>query len=240
MAGEEILIVEDEEEIQELLRYNLLKEGFKVCCALDGEEAIRIVATKLPDLILLDLMLPGKSGLEVCALFRAEKRTKNVPIVMLTAKSEETDIVKGLELGADDYITKPFSPRVLVARIQAVLRRVAGGTTDDSTLRAPSGKKSIKVKNILIHFGRHEVLIDGNPLDLTSTEFRVLETLALRPGWVLTRRQIADEVHGADCPVTDRSIDVQIVALRRKMNQVDEQAGDYIQTVRGVGYRFKE
>lgn len=228
MARESILIVEDVEEIQELVRYNLAKEGYRVACAADGEEGLRIAAAQLPDLVLLDLMLPGIDGLEVCKALKKDSSTQNIHVIILTAKGEEADIVSGLELGADDYITKPFSPRVLVARIRAVLRRTVAEPDEETS--------TIRIHNMVLHLGRHEVLIDGNPVPLTSTEFRVLHVLARRPGWVLTRRQISDVVHGADYPVTDRSIDVQIVALRRKLHD----AGKYIETVRGVGYRFKE
>lgn len=228
MARESILIVEDVEEIQELVRYNLVKEGYRVACAADGEEGLRIAASQLPDLVVLDLMLPGIDGLEVCKALKKDSSTQNIHVIILTAKGEEADIVSGLELGADDYITKPFSPRVLVARIRAVLRRTTAESDEEAS--------TIRIHNMVLHLGRHEVLIDGNPVPLTSTEFRVLHVLARRPGWVLTRGQITDAVHGADYPVTDRSIDVQIVALRRKLHD----AGKYIETVRGVGYRFKE
>jgi len=228
MAHELILIIEDEEAIQELVRYNLEKNGFRTLCAGSGEEAIGIVRRESPSLILLDLMLPGIDGLEVCRRLKSENSTRNIPIVMLTAKGEESDIVAGLELGADDYITKPFSPRVLLARIKTVLRRVGETEKDDS--------EAIAIHNLTIHPGRHEVRVDGEPVKLTSTEFRVLHVLVRRPGWVMTRSRIAEEIHGADYPVTDRSVDVQIVALRRKLGE----AGNYIETVRGVGYKFKE
>ena len=228
MARENILVVEDEKEIQELVQYNLAKEGYRVSCADCGEDALRIARSELPDLIVLDLMLPGIDGLEVCRALRRNQKTRSIPVVMLTAKGEEADIVVGLELGANDYITKPFSPRVLVARIRAVLRTAAGEPPDEMS--------AIRVHNLLIHPGRHEVLVDGDPVPLTSTEFQVLYVLARRPGWVFTRRQISEAVHGADYPVTDRSVDVQIVALRKKLRH----AGGYIETVRGVGYRFKE
>ena len=228
MARKNILIVEDEEEIQELVRYNLVKEGYRVFCAAGGEEALRIAGSEFPDLIVLDLMLPGIDGLEVCRVLKSDQRTRGIHIVMLTAKGEETDIVTGLEFGADDYITKPFSPQVLVARIRAVLRRTAGESAEETA--------TIRIHDVVIHPGRHEVLVDEKPVELTSTEFRVLHVLIRRHGWVLTRRQIADAVHGADYPVTDRSIDVQIVALRKKLRH----AGRYVETVRGVGYRFKE
>jgi len=176
----------------------------------------------------LDLMLPGLDGLEVCKMLKKDPATQDVPVVMLTAKGEEADIVTGLELGADDYITKPFSPRVLTARIKAVLRRRVAEPVGEAAV--------IRLHNLVIHPGRHEVLVDGEPVDLTSTEFRVLHVMARRPGWVFTRRQISEAVHGADYPVTDRSVDVQIVALRQKLGS----ASRYVETVRGVGYRLKE
>ena len=228
MSGEKILVVEDEEEIQELVRYNLANEAYLVSCAGSGEEALQKARFDPPDLVVLDLMLPGLDGLEICRILKQDRATRATPVVMLTAKGEESDIIRGLELGADDYITKPFSPRVLVARIRAVLRRKA---------TEPDGETAvIRVHELVIHPGRHEVLVDGEPVELTSTEFRVLHVLARRPGWVLTRLQISEAVHGMDYPVTDRSVDVQIVALRKKLGD----AGQYIETVRGVGYKFKE
>jgi len=228
MSGEKILVVEDEEEIQELVRYNLAKEAYLVCCAGSGEEALQKARRDAPQLIVLDLMLPGLDGLEICRILKQDSTTRDTPVIMLTAKGEESDIIRGLELGADDYITKPFSPRVLVARIRAVLRRKA---------TEPGGETAvIRIHELVIHPGRHEVLVDGEAVELTSTEFRVLHVLARRPGWVLTRLQISETVHGMDYPVTDRSVDVQIVALRKKLGG----AGRYIETVRGVGYKFKE
>jgi two-component system phosphate regulon response regulator PhoB len=182
----------------------------------------------MPDLVVLDLMLPGIDGLEVCKTLKNDPATRQIPVVMLTAKGEEVDVVTGLELGADDYIPKPFSPRVLVARIRAALRRQIQETANENA--------TIQVHDLTIHPGRHQVLVKDKPVDLTATEFRVLHFLARRPGWVFTRYQIVDAVHGYDYPVTDRSVDVQIVGLRKKMGS----AGKYIQTVRGVGYRFKE
>jgi two-component system phosphate regulon response regulator PhoB len=228
MAGKHVLVVEDERDIQELVRYNLSKDGYAVQCVGTGEEALRAVQSAPPDLVLLDLMLPGLDGLEVCRRLKGEASTGQLPVIMLTAKGEEADIVTGLELGADDYITKPFSPRVLLARLRAVLRRNAG--------QAAEPEATVKIHELVIHPGRHEVLLDGQPLPLTRTEFRVLHFLAGRPGWVFTRYQIADKVHDGDVMVTDRSIDVQIVGLRKKLGA----AGRYIETVRGVGYRFKE
>ncbi len=228
MAREKILVVEDEDDIQELIKYNLVKEGYQVVCVSRGEDALPAVKQHQPDLILLDLMLPGMDGLEVCKLIKNDPRTQHISIVMLTAKGEEADVVTGLEVGADDYITKPFSPKVVIARIRNAFRRKSKETTDDI---AP-----IKVKEIVIHPGRHEVLVKGKMIDLTFTEFRVLQYLAKRPGWVFTRQQIVDAVRGEDYPVTDRSVDVQIVGLRRKLGS----SGKYVETVRGVGYRFKE
>jgi two-component system alkaline phosphatase synthesis response regulator PhoP len=167
-------------------------------------------------------------GLEVTKVLKNDTNTRHIPIVMLTAKGEEADIVNGLELGADDYVTKPFSPRILVARVKAVMRRKATDPADESSV--------VKHHNLVIHPGRHEVLVDGEPVDLTYTEFAILSYLARRPGWVFTRTQIVDAVKGYDYPVTDRAVDVQIVGLRKKLGA----AGKYVETVRGVGYRFKE
>ncbi len=228
MAKETILVVEDESEIRELIRYNLTKEGYDVVEAKTGEEALTRAHGQLPALVLLDLMLPELDGLEVCRRLKRDYLAQHVPVVMLTAKGEESDVVAGLEVGADDYITKPFSPRVLIARVRAVLRRGSRHQVLESD--------TIQAHSIVIHLGRHEVLVDGKPVTLTNTEFRVLVYLARRPGWVFTRYQIVDAVHGEDYPVTERSVDVQIVGLRKKLGD----AGAYIETVRGVGYRFKE
>jgi two-component system alkaline phosphatase synthesis response regulator PhoP len=228
MAQEKILVVDDEEDILELLRFNLSREGYKVSCAASGEEALKLVQSEIPSLIVLDLMLPGIDGLEVTRRLRNDPNAKTIPIVMLTAKGEEADIVTGLELGADDYITKPFSPRILVARVRAVLRRQVIGPVEETS--------AFQIHDLVIHPGRHEVLVSGEPVELTFTEFAILNYLARRPGWVFTRYQIVDAVRGEDYPVTDRSVDVQIVGLRRKLGP----AGRFIETVRGVGYRFKQ
>jgi two-component system alkaline phosphatase synthesis response regulator PhoP len=228
MAKEHILIVEDEEDILELVRYNLAREGYRVTGVVTGEEGLRTARAMIPDLILLDLMLPGVDGLEVCRVLKYDARTQHIPVVMLTAKGEEADVVTGLELGADDYITKPFSPRVMVARVRAVLRRRA--------LEPLAEDAPLRIHDLSIHPGRHEVLVQGQPVELTATELRLLHLLARRPGWVFTRTQIVDGVHGNDYPVSDRSVDVQVVALRKKLGP----CGEYIETVRGVGYRFKE
>jgi len=223
-----ILIVDDEEDILELVQYNLKREGYQVSSLNSGEEAIRNVKEKKPDLILLDLMLPGIDGYEICKLLKRDESTQHIPIIMLTAKGEESDIVTGLELGADDYITKPFSPKVLVARLRTVLRR--------SNRREETKSAVISKHNITIDTSRFEVTVDSQPVELTATEFHVLNFLVRHPGWVFTRSQIIDSVKGTDYPVTDRSVDVQIVGLRKKLGE----AGHYIETVRGIGYRMKE
>lgn len=229
MTKTTILIIEDEEDIRELVKYNLHREGFAVLEAGTGEDGLQIVERTIPDLILLDLMLPGKDGLEICKILKRNERTQHIPIVMMTARGEESDIVMGLELGAEDYVVKPFSPKVLTARAKAVLRRNAS---------APELKPDdvLRIHDLVIHPGRHEVLVKDKPVDLTATEFRVLHFIARRPGWVFTRYQIVDAVHGEDYPVTERSVDVQVVGLRRKLKR----AGNYIETVRGIGYRFRD
>ena len=228
MPNNSVLIVEDEADILELIQFNLQKEGYQTKGVKTGEEALKSVKISQPDIILLDLMLPGIDGLEVCKTLKSNPQTKNIPIIMLTAKTEESDIVIGLELGADDYITKPFSPKVLMARIKAVLRRNSSNTNDSS--------KIITIKDVTIDPIRFLVTVRGEEIDLTHTEFRILHFLASQPGRVFSRYQIVDAVHGTNYSVTDRSIDVQIVGLRKKLKD----AGYYIQTVRGVGYRFKE
>ena len=228
MSREQILVVDDEEDILELVRFNLSKEGYQVICAATGEKAVEITRSELPDLMVLDLMLPGMDGLEVTKFLKNNPETQHIPIVMLTAKGEESDVVTGLELGADDYVTKPFSPRILLARVKAVLRRKATESTD--------GSEVVKIHNLVIHPGRREVRADDKPVALTFSEFGILRYLVRRPGWVFTRSQIVDAVRGTDYFVTDRSVDVQIVGLRKKLGS----AGKYIETVRGVGYRFKE
>jgi len=228
MPRQKVLVVDDEEDILELLRFNLSREGYAVSCAASGEEALRLAKAEVPDLVLLDLMLPGMDGLQVAKRLKEEESTGNIPIVMLTAKGEESDIVTGLELGADDYVTKPFSNKVLLARLRAVLRRKGKGPEDE--------KSVLKAHDLNIHPGRREVLVKGKPVELTFSEFGILHFLARRPGWVFTRSQIVDAVRGDDYFVTDRAVDVQIVGLRKKLGS----AARRIETVRGVGYRFKE
>ena len=228
MTGSKILVVEDEEDIQELIQYNLEKEGFEVVPAINGELALKIIKEDKPDLVLLDLMLPGIDGLELCGYLKKDETTRKIPIIMATAKGEESDIVKGLEMGAEDYITKPFSTKILCARVKAVLRRSQETRPDDSDI--------IKINDLEIHPGRHEVFVERNPIDLTASEFNVLHLLARKPGWVYTRYQIVENIRGENYPVTDRSIDVLIVSLRKKLGTY----GKYISTVRGIGYRFKD
>ena len=229
MPKERILVVEDEEVILELVRYNLSREGYQVICVMSGEEVLKVTGSEALDLIVLDLMLPGIDGLEVTKILKKDSKTQDIPIVMLTAKSAEADIITGLELGADDYITKPFSPRILVARIRAILRRKTTKASMDDT-------SVIQIHELKIHPGRRDVSIKGESVELSYTEFQVLYYLARRPGWVFTRSQIVDAVRGDDYPVTDRSVDVQIVGLRKKLGA----CGKYIETVRSVGYRFRE
>ncbi len=220
-----LLVVEDEQDLLEVLRFSLSREGFSVRTAENGEDAIRLVRQQRPDLIVLDLMLPTIDGLAVCRAIRSTEKTHDIPIVMLTARGEESDIVRGLEAGADDYVTKPFSPKVLIARIHAVLRRsssVGGGI--------------VEVGDVRLNPERHEVTADGKCVDLTATEFGLLKLLMSRPGRVYTRQQIIDSLHDGFAAVTDRSVDVQVVSLRRKLDT----AGERVQTVRGVGYRFGE
>ena len=228
MSGKHVLVVDDEEDILELVRFNLSREGYRVECAGTGEEAIEIIKRKQPDLMVLDLMLPGIDGFEVAKFLKRDPETSNIPIVMLTAKTEEADVLTGLEMGADDYVTKPFSPRILAARIKAVLRR--------DMLALPEENSAVRIHNLVVHSGRREVLVDDKPVRLTFTEFGILNALVRRPGWVFTRTQLVDEVRGSEHLVTDRSVDVQIVGLRRKLGT----AGAYVETVRGVGYRIQD
>ena len=228
MSRQSVLVVEDEEDIMEVIRFNLEKEGYEVNQALSGEKALQVIENNLPSLVLLDLMLPGINGLDLCRIFKQNDRTKAIPVIMLTAKSEDADIVAGLEMGAEDYITKPFSPRVLVARVRTIFRRRESGVKDDSSV--------IQVEGMQIHPGRHEVTMGENVVDLTPSEFRILHYLARRPGWVYSRDQIIDAIRGHGYVVTDRAIDVQVVGLRKKLGDY----GKLIETVRGIGYRFRD
>lgn len=228
MSNQAILVVEDDVNVFELVRDILTREGFSVSGAMTGEDALFKARKHNPDLILLDLVLPGVDGLEVCKRLKDDERTQHIPIVMLTAKGDEADVVTGLEMGVDDYITKPFSPRVLLARLRVVIQR--------GTEAQPGEGESIAIHELVIHPGGQELIIDGKPIHLTFTEFKVLHCLTRRPGWVFTRNQIVEAVRGEDYVVTERAVDVQIAGLRKKLGQ----AGRYIETVRGVGYRFRE
>ncbi|MED5474969.1 MAG: response regulator transcription factor [Candidatus Neomarinimicrobiota bacterium] len=220
-----IVIIDDEQDILELLRYNLDKIGYRTTCLLDGESAIKEIRESIPDLILLDLMLPGIDGLDVCRILKNSKQTAKIPIIMITAKGEDTDVVKGLEIGADDYVTKPFSLKVLFARVNALIRRKNEHLNSNN---------EIQFKEILIHPGKREVKVGNKKIELTFSEFQILYLLAGRPNIVFTRQQIIDEIHGINYHVTDRSIDFQIVGLRQKLGK----AKNHIKTVRGVGYKF--
>ena len=233
MAKEKILVVDDEEDILELVRYNLSREGYRITGSLTGEDALRKVRSDKFDLIVLDLMLPGMDGLAFTKALKNDSRLRSIPIIMLTAKGEEADIVSGLELGADDYITKPFSPKILLSRIKAVLRRKVKEEAAPST---PEQGEVIKTGNIIINPGRYEVTVDDQQVNLTPTEFGILKLLAKRPGWVFSRQQIIDEGRGYDYMITPRAIDVQVFSLRKKMGD----AGKKIETVRGIGYRFND
>ena len=228
MARVRILVVDDEPDILELIRYNLTRNNYDMTGVASGEEAFASVRTSPPDLVVLDLMLPGVDGLEVCRRLKNDARTADIPVIILSAKGEEADVVTGLELGADDYLTKPFSPRVLLARIKAVLRRQQS--------EPEAGDAVIAHHDLQIHPGRHEVQMAGALVQLTLTEFRILHLLARRPGWVFTRNQILEAAQGDDSSVTTRAVDVHIVALRRKLGP----SGDLIETIRGVGYRLQE
>ena len=227
LDSKNILVVEDDLDIRELISFNLANEGHQVFEANDGEVGIDKARNNNPDLILLDLMLPGIQGLDVCRVIKSDQETKETPIIMVTALGQEEDIVKGLETGADDYITKPFSIKVLIARVNAVLKRSIEVGEDKS--------KDILINGINIKIRSREVRVNENLInDLTFSEFQILYLLAGHPGWVFTRYQIIDKIRGDNYPVTDRSVDFQIVGLRKKLGD----AGKLIRTVQGVGYRF--
>lgn len=222
-----ILVVDDEEDIRELVRYNLSKGGYNVMTVGTGEEALQIAQEVKPILVVLDIMLPGIDGLEVCRRLKADSVLCKTPIVMISALGEENDVVAGLELGADDYVAKPFSPGVLLARVKSVIRRVGASPI---ALDA-----ALSIEGLKVNPTRREVHVRDELVELTNTEFKLLHFLMRQPGVVFTRAQIVDGVHGDDYPVTDRSVDVQVVGLRKKLGEI----GALIETVRGVGYRFK-
>lgn len=227
MTDHKVLVVEDEQDIRELIHFNLFKEKYNVDTASDGREAITKAHDFNPDLILLDLMLPHKDGIDVCRELRENEKFNDTSIIMVTAKGEEEDVVKGLEIGADDYITKPFSPKILIARVKAALRRKNEMEPDSQV---------IKFEKLMIDLDKRRVELAGKDVNLTFSEFQILYLLAQRPGKVFTRSQIVDLVRGTNHAITDRSVDVQIVGLRKKLDE----SGHLIETVRGVGYRFKE
>jgi two-component system phosphate regulon response regulator PhoB len=231
MSAAAILVIEDDPEIRELLEFSLAKEGWSISFACDGEEGQKALSRSHFDCIVLDIMLPGIDGIELLRRIKADPVTKRLPVIMTTAKGEDTDVVTGLELGADDYVVKPYSPRVLAARIRAALRRRAEAA--DVSRRRDS---ILEIGPIRLDSGRHEVKVEAQAVSLSATEFSILEFLMRNPGWVFSRSQIIDAIKGKDYPVTDRAVDVQILALRRKLGE----AGDYIETVRGFGYRMKD
>ena len=224
-----ILIVEDERDIADLLRYNLQEAGFETDYVRNGADALQRAIEETPDLILLDLMLPEVDGMIVCRLLKNDPRTKNIPIVMVTAKTEEKDRVAGLELGADDYIIKPFSPREVVLRVSAVLRRIQIGKQTENTER-------IKTHGVTIDLDKHQVLTESGPIELTATEFKLITLFARSPGRVFTRDILMDVIWGQDYYGIDRTVDTHVSRLRRKLGEF----GKHIETVHGVGYRFKE
>ena len=230
MTRETILLVEDEHDIRELLKFHLERENLSVEAVESGEDALLSLKSRNPSMILLDLMLPGIDGLEVCRRLKAQPETRDIPIIMLTAKDSEADIVSGLEIGAADYVCKPFSPRVLMARIRAVLRRPMADAA------AETGGPAITIGPLTVDPGRHQVEIKGKEIQLTYTEFRILRMLVENPGRAFSRQQIVDQVRGESYSVTERIVDVQMVSLRKKLGAL----GDWIETVRGVGYRFRE
>ncbi len=229
MSGKQIVIVEDEPDILEVLSYNLKREGFSVKTSLDGVSALELIQHLMPDLVLLDLMLPGLDGLEICRRLKNAHRTQHIPIIMVTAKGEESDIVLGLGIGADDYISKPFSPSEFVARVKAVLRR-------GDALKALPQKDCVTIDSLEIDADKFKVSLKGQELKFTATEFRILHHLACNPGRVFTRDQLMSHALGSHAIVIERNIDVHIRAIRKKIDVYQQ----YIETIRGVGYRFKE
>lgn len=226
MSGERILVVDDEADILELLQYNLARDGYLVSCASSGDEALRRVREQQPAAVVLDVMLPGLDGFEVCRILKADAKTKQIPVLMLTARTEDIDVVTGLEIGADDYVTKPFSPRVLIARLRRLLRQQRD---------APSEGDVLRVHDLEIDRGRFELRVEGQPVAITASQFGIIQCLAQRPGWVYSREQIINALRGDNYAITERTVDVQIAGLRKKIGA----AGALIETVRGVGYRLR-
>ena len=226
MSKRKILIIEDDRDIVEMLEYNLQEEGYETISALNGEKGIALAGKEQPDLIILDIMLPVMDGFEVCRNLKNDEKVAHIPIIILSAKSQETDKVVGLELGADDYVTKPFSPRELIARTRAILRRSKEEHIDNRIQRG----------RIIIDRTKHKVTVGEKEISLTLTEFKLLEFMARRPGAVFSRNRILDAVAGQDTIVSDRTVDAHIKSLRHKLGPAKE----YIETIRGAGYRFKE
>ncbi len=228
MIRQRILIVEDEPDILEIINYNLLREGYETKTCRDGEEALNTIRRKAPDLVVLDIMLPGLDGIEVCRRLKFDPATRSIPVIMVTVKGDESDVVLGLGVGADDYVIKPFSPKELVARVKAVLRRGAIREDRDAVDRIARG-------GVVIDALSHKVTIDGGELPFTLTEFRLLHLLASHPGRVFTRGDIISRVIGDDAVILDRNIDAHVKMIRKKLGPYR----DMVETVRGVGYRFK-
>ena len=228
MSRAHILVFDDEPDLLDLVRYNLAQTGYDVTCVGSGEEALAAVGSSRSDLVIFDVLLPGIDGLDVCKKLKGDPQTSAIPIVMLTARGSEADVVTGLEVGADDYLPKPFSPLVLLARAKAALRRQLWDLASDAEMVVRGG--------LIISPGEHDVRVHGQSVLLTPTEFRILQFLARRSGWVYTRYQIVDWARGADISVTERSVDVHVVALRRKLGRFR----DMIETTRGIGYCFRE
>jgi two-component system, OmpR family, alkaline phosphatase synthesis response regulator PhoP len=229
MKHERIVVIEDEADIQEVIEHNLTREGFQVYASSDGENGLQLVKKESPNLVLLDLMLPGLDGLEVCRELKADPLTRAIPVIMVTAKGEESDIVLGLGIGADDYVAKPFSPKELVARVKSVLRR---GQLQENQ----NDRERIVFGDLVIDAGRHEILVEGEPVVFTATELRLLQFLASHPGRVFTRDHLLSRVIGVEAVVVDRNIDVHIRSIRKKLGN----HRDLVETIRGVGYRFRD
>ena len=227
MKKPKIVVIEDEVDILEVINYNLSKEGFDVCSALDGEEGLALIKKEVPDLVLLDLMLPGLDGIEICRKLKTDYSTRSIPIIMVTAKGEESDIVLGLGMGADDYMVKPFRPRELMARIRSVLRR--GDFIEE-------GEGVVSIDELVIDINRHQVKLEGKKIVLTAMEFKLLHFLASHPGQVFTRENLLNHVSSDDTFIIDRNIDVHIRSIRKKLNKHRE----LIETIHRVGYRFRD
>ncbi|MBO6556010.1 MAG: response regulator [Pseudomonadales bacterium] len=226
MNRSKIVVIEDEPDIVEVVSYNLKREGYSVLSVDRGDEGLNLIRNQSPNLVILDLMLPGMDGLSICQQMKSDPIVRDIPVIIISAKGEESDVVIGLELGADDYLSKPFSPRELLARVKAVLRR--GPTKEDQS------KERIVIKNLVIDVARHEVRVSNELINLTATEFKILYQLASQPGRAFTREQLLNRVVGLGVVVVDRNIDVHIRAVRKKLGDCSH----LIQTIRGVGYRL--